>query len=71
MKKTIAIIAAVCVTTIGFCMGTSTAAEVIDTKSFDAHGMRCISCKGTGFSNGGTGPFNCLACKGTGRCGSY
>ncbi len=71
MKKTIAIIAAVCVTTIGFCMGTSTAAEVIDTKSFDAQaGLRCTLCKGSGFQSP-TSLFACPWCKGSGRNSSY
>lgn len=32
-----------------------------------AGGMRCLSCKGTGFF----GNSNCLSCKGTGRSSDY
>ncbi|MBQ1960430.1 MAG: hypothetical protein II349_02785 [Akkermansia sp.] len=71
MKKTVAIIAIVCVSALGFCMGTSTAAEVVDTKSFDAQAnMRCTLCKGSGFQSP-TSPFACPWCKGSGRNNSY
>lgn len=67
MKKTIMLLAAVCVTLVGFTIGTNAQASV-DTKSFDCDvNMRCTFCNGTGFK----GNFNCFHCKGTGRNSSY
>lgn len=70
MKKAIMILAAVCVTAVGFAIGT-TAQAAVNTSELDCYNgtgpFRCFACNGSGFQ----GAFVCAFCKGTGRSSSY
>ena len=70
MKKTIMALAAVCVTVMGFAIGTSAQATAgtSEPDCYNGTGMfRCFACNGSGFN----GNYVCVHCKGTGRSHSY